>query len=324
MATRATPRLAALTAVACLLSLSSCGRKTHGGPSSSPAPSASSTPSPGPGAYAFVGAGDIASNATDAERTAKLLDAEVARDPAAVVFTTGDNAYPDGTAANLAAYYAPTWGRHRARTRPTPGNHDYHVAGAADYLDYFCASPSACSFPGGSQRLYYSYDVGNWHVVALDSEADIAAGSAQLRWLQADLAAQTRRCILAYWHRPLFSSGTTHGGSVAVKPFWDALHAAQADVVLAGHEHNYERFAKQDPTGAADPRGIRQLVVGNGGASTTSYAFGAPRANSEVRYGGANAWGILRLTLRDGSYDWEFLPVQGGSFTDSGTGTCNR
>lgn len=283
-----------------------------------------SPPAPTPTARTFAGAGDIASGVTNAEKTAQLLDAIVATDPATIVFTTGDNAYPDGTAANFAASYEPTWGRHKARTRPVPGNHDYHVAGAADYLSYFCPASAACSFPGGNRRQYYSYDVGAWHIVALDSEADTAAGSTQLQWLQSDLAANTRRCVLAYWHKPLFSSGTTHGGTAAVKPFWDVLYAAGADVVLAGHEHHYERFAKQNPSGAADANGIRQFVIGTGGAPTASYTFGNPVANSEVRHGGAAAYGIVRFTLRDGGYDWAFMSADGGSFADSGTAACNR
>jgi 3',5'-cyclic AMP phosphodiesterase CpdA len=231
---------------------------------------------------------------------------------------------PTGTAANFAAFYEPSWGRHKARTRPVPGNHDYHVAGAADYLEYFCPSAASCSFPGGTQQLYYSYDLGNWHIVALNSEADTAAGSAQLQWLQADLAAHPTSCLLAYWHQPLFSSGTTHGGNSAVRPFWTALYAARADVVLNGHEHNYERFAKQSPAGVADSQGIREFVVGTGGAGTGSYTFGSPVANSEVRHSAGNFWGVLKLALRDGGYDWTFVPAQGTTFTDSGSGTCNK
>lgn len=275
-------------------------------------------------AHTFVGAGDIAAGTDNAEKTAQLLDAIITGDPATIVFTTGDNAYPDGTAANFAASYEPTWGRHKARTRPVPGNHDYHVAGAVDYLNYFCATAASCSFPGGSPQRYYSYDLGAWHIVALDSEADTAAGSTQLQWLQADLAATTKRCVLAYWHKPLFSSGTTHGGAATVKPFWDLLYAAKADVVLAGHEHHYERFAKQSPAGAADPGGIRQFVVGTGGAPTASYTFGGTAANSELRYGGAAAYGVVRFTLRDGGYDWTFVSIAGTSAVDSGTATCNR
>ena len=272
----------------------------------------------------FIGAGDIASSVTNAEKTAMLLDAVVAADPNITVFTTGDNAYPDGTTANFTTYYNPTWGRHKSRTRPVAGNHDYHVAGAVDYLTYFCATSGACVFPGGTKQLYYSYDLGDWHIVALNSEADTAAGSAQLQWLQTDLAAHPTSCVLAYWHKALFSSGTTHGGTTSVKPFWDALYAAKADVVLVGHEHNYERFAKQSPTGIADPNGIREFVIGTGGAGTSSYGFGTAKPNSEVRYSSATAWGVVKFTLRDSGYEWTFLPVAGTSFTDSGSGSCNK
>ena len=274
--------------------------------------------------FSFVGAGDIASNVTNLEKTAKLLDAVVAGDASAIVYTTGDNAYPDGASANFSTYYNPTWGRHKSRTRPVPGNHDYHVAGAADYLTYFCATSEACVFPGGTKQLYYSYNVGDWHIAALNSEADTAAGSVQLQWLQSDLAAHPNSCVLAYWHKPLFSSGTLHGGTSAVKPFWDALYAAKADLVLVGHEHNYERFAKQSPTGVADPNGIREFVIGTGGAGTSGYPFGTPKPNSEVQYSSATAWGVVKFTLRDGGYDWTFLPVAGTSFSDSGSGSCNK
>lgn len=272
----------------------------------------------------FVGAGDIASSVTNAEKTAKLLDAVAAADPNTIVFTLGDNAYPDGTTSNFSAFYDPTWGRHKPKTRPAPGNHDYHVANAADYLNYFCATSVACVFPGGTKQLYYSYDLGDWHIIALNSEAETSAGSAQLQWLQTDLASHPTFCVLAYWHKPLFSSGSTHGGTSTVKPFWDTLYAAKADLVLAGHEHNYERFAKQSPTGVADPNGIREFVIGTGGAGTSSYGFGTPKPNSEVRNSSATAWGVVKFTLRDGSYDWSFLPVAGTAFSDSGSGTCNK
>jgi hypothetical protein len=282
-----------------------------------------SVAAPSADTHTFVGAGDIASDA-NAEKTAKLLDAVVASDSSAVVFTTGDNAYPDGTLANFAAYYEPTWGRHRSRTRPVPGNHDYHVAGASDYLQYFCGTATSCAFPGGTKRLYYSYDIGNWHIIALNSEADTAVGSPQLQWLQSDLAAHPGSCLLAYWHKPLFSSGTTHGGSSSVRPFWDLLHAAKADVVLAGHEHHYERFAKQGPGAEADPNGIRQFVIGTGGAGTSGYVFGTPKPNSEVRYSSSAAWGIVKFTLRDAGYDWAFIPAAGTTFSDSGSEPCNK
>ncbi len=273
--------------------------------------------------FTFVGAGDIASSVTNAEETAKLLDAVVAADPNTIVFTLGDNAYPDGTTNNFSAFYDPTWGRHKPKTRPAPGNHDYHVAGAADYLNYFCATNGACVFPGGTKQLYYSYDLGDWHIVSLNSEAETSAGSLQLQWLQTDLSAHPTSCVLAYWHKPLFSSGSTHGNDSAVKPFWDALYVAKADLVLNGHEHNYERFAKQNPAGAADPNGIQEFVIGTGGVG--NYPFGTTQPNSEVRYTATTGgFGVVKFSLRNGGYDWTFLPVAGTTFSDSGSGTCNK
>jgi hypothetical protein len=257
----------------------------------------------------LVGAGDIAtcSGAGD-DATANLLDGI-----AGTVFTVGDNVYPDGTATEFADCYAPTWGRHKARTRPSPGNHDYHTPGAAGYYGYFGA---AAGDPG---KGYYSYDLGAWHIIVLNSEISVSAGSPQEQWLRADLAAHPVDCTAAYWHKPRFSSGSHHGSSTSMRPFWQALYDYGADVVLVGHEHNYERFAPQDPNGVADPsRGIRQFVIGMGGKS--HYAFGTPIANSQVR--NADTYGVLKLTLHPTSYDWEFIPEAGKTFADSGTAAC--
>jgi acid phosphatase type 7 len=267
-------------------------------------------PPPPPGMAVLLAAGDIAScSSSGDEATAALLD-EL---PGAVA-TLGDNVYPDGSARLFENCYHPTWGRHKARTRPSPGNHDYRVSGARAYYDYFGASA------GPSGRGYYSYDLGTWHVVSLNSNIDMRAGSAQERWLRADLAGSTARCTLAYWHHPRFSSGTRHGSFAAAQPIWQALYDYNADLVLGGHEHNYERFAPQTPTGAADPvRGIREFVVGTGGGS--HYAGHRAIATSQV-FDGAT-FGVLRLTLGPDSYDWEFVPVPGGRFTDRGTGVCH-
>lgn len=265
---------------------------------------------PPPGASAvFVGAGDIGDCGRDAkEQTAKLLDAIPG-----TVYTTGDNAYPDGTDADFANCYHDSWGRHRDRTRPTPGNHDYHTTGAEPYYRYFGENA------GPAGRGYYSFDLGEWHIIALNSNVSMSATSAQVTWLKADLAANTKRCTLAYWHHPRFSSGD-HGNATSTQPLWDVLYAADADVILAGHDHNYERFAPQTPTGAADPlRGIREFVVGTGGRSF--YSFGTIKPNSEVRNN--NTWGVLKLTLHADRYDWEFVPVAGKTFTDTGTGMCH-
>ena len=261
----------------------------------------------------LVGAGDIAACASPgSEATAALLDGIPG-----TVFTTGDNAYGDGTAVEFAHCYEPTWGRHRARTRPSPGNHDYGTARAAGYHDYFGAAA------GEPDRAYYSYDLGAWHVIALNSNcAQVGgchAGSPQEQWLRADLAANWTACTVAYWHHPRFSSGP-HGGARELWPLWQALYDAGADVVLAGHDHLYERFAPQDPAGRADPaRGIRQFTVGTGGASHYGVSQIAP--NSEVRNG--DTFGVLKLTLHPTGYEWEFVPVAGRTFTDSGSAACH-
>jgi hypothetical protein len=193
-----------------------------------------------------------------------------------------------------------------------PGNHDYHTSGGSGYFGYFGSRAPA---------PYYSFDIGGWHLIALNGEISHSSGSPQERWLEADLAAQTRKCILAYWHEPRFSSGRVHGSDSSFDAFWHDLYAVGADIVLNGHEHNYERFAPQDPSGAADRRGIRQFVVGTGGADEGTYPFGTPLANSQVRNTGTP--GVLRLVLHPGRYDWRFVPAAGFGFTDSGSASCN-
>lgn len=263
----------------------------------------------------LVGAGDITNcNRTQDEATAQLLDGI-----AGTVFTLGDNAYPNGTLTQFDNCYGPTWGRHKDRTRPSPGNHDYHTAGATGYYTYLGAAASPLDTNCTSNcKGYYSYPLGDWHIIVLNSEIDHDAGSAQEQWLRADLAANQSICTLAYWHKPRFSSGQ-HGNNSTVQPFWQALYDYEADVVLNGHDHTYERFALQNPTGQADPaRGIREFVVGTGGASL--YSFPTIRPNSEVRNN--TTWGVLKLTLHPTSYDWEFIPVAGQTFHDSGTDNC--
>lgn len=253
----------------------------------------------------IAAAGDICGSARDCAPTAALLD----RINPTRVLTLGDNAYEDGAPNQYMRYYEPNWGRHKQKTSPTPGNHEYHTSGARGYFDYFGARAPA---------EYYSFDLGAWHLISLNSEISVSSGSVQQTWLKADLAAHPSKCILAYWHKPSFSSGSQHGGSSRRAPLWTALQAAGADVVLNGHEHNYERFARQDASGRADPRGIRAFVVGTGGAGL--YSFGTPVANSEVR--NDRTFGVLRLVLHGGSYEWSFVPVAGASFTDSGSQTC--
>jgi hypothetical protein len=257
----------------------------------------------------LVGAGDIATcGSSGASATALLLDGIEG-----TVFTAGDNAYPNGSDADYANCYHPTWGRHQARTRPSAGNHEYLTPEAAGYFNYFGAAA------GERGNGYYSYELGLWHVIVLNSNIAVSAGSTQEQWLRADLAATARHCVLAYWHHPLFNSGTEHGNETFVRPLWDALHESGADVVVVGHEHVYERFGPQRPDGTADPAtGVRQFTVGTGGAPP--YAFGSPQPNSEAR---GTSRGVLKLTLRDVGYDWEFIPIAGETFTDSGSGACH-
>jgi calcineurin-like phosphoesterase family protein len=267
-------------------------------------------------AATLLAAGDIADcSSSGDEATAALLDAR----PAGLVATLGDNVYDRGTAKEFADCYAPTWGRHRDRTRPAPGNHDYDTFHASGYFGYFGA---AAGDPVRRQG-YYSYDLGSWHVIVLNSNCggtSCEPGGTQERWLRADLAASGASCTLAYWHHPRFSSGSTHGSDKAVGALFQALYDAGADVVLAGHEHNYERFAPLAPSGDIDPaRGIRTFVVGTGGRS--HYGFGSPITGSEVR--NRDAFGVLVLTLEPGRYHWQFVPEAGKKFTDSGTGTCH-
>jgi hypothetical protein len=260
----------------------------------------------------MVGAGDIAScTRSNDEATAELLDSV-----AGSVFTLGDNAYTKGTAAQFRDCYAPTWGRHLARTHPSVGNHEYMTKGASGYYGYFGAAA------GSKTKGYYSYDLGAWHIVVLNSScADVSCSStsAQVSWLKTDLAAHPDAHVLAYWHEPRFSSGV-HGGNPAVQAFWETLYAAGADIVLNGHDHDYEGFAAQDPWGRADDaHGIREFVVGTGGEDLRVRASTA--ANSQVF---SATFGVLKLTLHADSYDWAFVPVAGSSFTDSGTGTTHE
>jgi hypothetical protein len=228
-------------------------------------------PPPPPGSVVFVGAGDIAScSSSGDEATASVLD-----NIAGTVFTLGDNVYDNGTVAEYNNCYAPqtTWGRHKARTRPSPGNHDYYTAGAAGYYGYFGAAA------GDPAKGYYSYDLGDWHIIALNSNIDHTTGSAQELWLRGDLAANTKSCTLAYWHHARFSSGLEHGNDLGVQPFWQALYDYNADVILSGHDHDYERFAPQTPTGVADAtRGIREFSVGLAAEATIRWERSRPTA----------------------------------------------
>jgi acid phosphatase type 7 len=261
------------------------------------------SPAPGEG-ITFVGAGDISSCDNDNdELTAQLLDAIPG-----TVFTTGDNAYNSGTYNEYLNCYDPTWGRHKDRTQPTPGNHEYRSDGAAGYFQYFNNVPS-----------YYAYNLGVWRIYALNSEIDVSGGSSQVAWLQSDLAANPSQCVLAYWHQPRWSSGDNHGSDPDLQILWQTLYEADAELVLNGHEHNYERFAPMNAAGQADPLGLREIVVGTGGRN--HYEFGTVLPTSEVR--DSSTFGVLKLTLRADGYDWEFVPVAGSIFTDSGSTSCH-
>jgi hypothetical protein len=261
-----------------------------------------------------LAAGDIAYCGPGGdERTARLLR----REPGTIL-TLGDHAYPSGTPQQFERCYGTSWGRFRDRTRPAPGNHEYDASTSAQgYFGYFGA---AAHPPGG----YYGFNLGGWHLVALNSSLcdteGCGPGSDQFDWLRRDLADSAASCTLAYWHHPRYSSGVVHGSEEDVAPLWRLLHEAAAEVVLNGHEHNYERFAPQNPDGGPDPRqGIRQFVVGTGGGG--HYELGPPLPTSEAR--NTDSYGVLKLRLRAGGYDWRFLPAAEGGFRDSGSGRCH-
>jgi hypothetical protein len=234
------------------------------------------------------------------------------------VAALGDLAYEHGSAAEFSACYQPSWGAFKNRTRPAPGNHEYETdPTAAGYFGFWGARA------GNPAQGWYSYDLGAWHVISLNSNCSFVggcfAGSPQETWLRADLAAHKNTCTLAYWHHPRFSGGQVTSES-DMQQFWQDLYDANADLVLTGHAHNYQRFAPQTATGVFDPvRGITEFVVGTGGNPTLHPA--APIANTAVMNN--NTWGVLRLTLRNSGYDWQFLPVAGGGFTDSGSFPCH-
>ncbi len=308
--------------VAALL-LAACSGSTD--PSPAPGPQAllsSTTPSTrlatttttGVPVATLLAAGDIASCAsTGDEATAALLDAR----PNAVIATLGDNVYESGTAAEFANCYDPTWGRHKGRTHPALGNHEYGVLRAGGYFTAFGAAA------GEPPLGWYSYDLASWHIIVLNSNCEVvgcAVGGTQERWLRTDLGLHPAQCTLAVWHHPRWSSGTTHGPTAAVGPLYTALHDAGVDIVLSGHEHNYERFQPLDPAGQFDPaRGVREFVVGTGGRS--HYPFGPPAPGSEIR--NDDTFGILALTLRPNTYQWQFVPEAGKTFTDSGSANCH-
>ncbi|OPG02689.1 discoidin domain-containing protein [Microbispora sp. GKU 823] len=265
------------------------------------------------GEHVVVAAGDIATTCEGSGcGHARTSERVLAINPAAVL-TLGDNQYDNGTYEEFTRYYATTWGRFKAKTKPAPGNHEYGLGdGAAGYFQYF----GTAAAPAG--KSWYSFDLGDWHLVSLNSEVSRSAGGEQVTWLQNDLARTTKPCVLAYWHRPLFSSGSEHGDFPNVKPFWDVLYGVRADLVLSGHDHDYERFAKETPDAVASSSGIREFVVGTGGA--TPKPFGTVRANSQKRL---QANGVLKLTLAANAYSWQFVRDDGAVLDSGGPVSCN-
>ncbi|HEV7765094.1 MAG TPA: metallophosphoesterase [Thermoanaerobaculia bacterium] len=270
----------------------------------------------GPGDALFIGAGDIAvcPGIVNAKATGDLVRAVLQEHPDAVVFTVGDNVYENGAAAEFVECYDPAWGSFNRITRPTSGNVEYRVDPKSyyDYYDWFDQHPEA-------RRGYYSYDLQSWHIVSLDSNQDHTAGSPQLQWLDADLKASTKPCTLAYWHHPRYSS-SRHGNHTDIEPFWDTLLSHGADVVLNGHDHNYERFNQQDDNATPSTTGIAQFVVGMGGKNL--YDFTTIQPNSGKRDN--THYGILALTLHAGSYDWALIGTDGLVYDQSSAPTnCN-
>jgi hypothetical protein len=301
------------------------------GPSPMPttaSPSPATTTTPPTGSDPVVAAvGDIACDPTSSSfnggagtstncRHKAVADAIAGVPGLTAVLPLGDIQYEDGTLEKFRASYDLSWGRFKAISKPVPGNHEYLTSGASGYYAYYG------SIAGDPAKGYYSYDLGSWHVVAINSNCSqaggCAVGSPQMTWLEADLAAHPTQCTLAYWHHPLFSSGQ-HGNNPSMAPMWDALAAAGTELVLSGHDHMYERFAPQTSAGVARATGIRQFVVGSGGKNHTG--VGTLKANSEAR--NSDTYGSLQLTLRPGAYSWAFLPEAGRTYADSGTAQCH-
>jgi acid phosphatase type 7 len=262
--------------------------------------------------YTFIGAGDIATGGSNDTATSNII---LGQSSSATVWTAGDNAYPNGSLSDYNTYYAPTWGRFRGRTWPTPGNHEYLTPGAAGYFNYFSSRING--------RAYYFKDFGaNWRVYFLNSQIAHGVGSAQYNWLRSNLTSTPHPCTIAIWHSPRFTSSANHSADTSMGPFWNLLYAARAELVLNGHNHHYERFAKMRPDGSYDPaRGVREVVVGTGGAGL--YPFTTPARNSQVR--NATTWGVLRLYLDDTlkRYSAKFLPKAGQTFTDAFSSSCS-
>jgi hypothetical protein len=254
-----------------------------------------------------LAAGDIADCALDGRLlTARLLDARQG-----AVLAIGDLVYPKGSADGFADCYGPSWGRFKERTYPVPGNRDYASAGARPYFEWWGTRAA-------SPRGYYSFDLGAWHLVALNSNLTGAAEATQRAWLAADLRDSKARCRLAFFHHTIYSSGY-HGATARLMPLLRTLHAGHVSLALTGHDHHYERFAPMNVTGESEPgRGIRFFVVGTGGARLYPAIFNV--AGSETS--DAKTWGVLSLALHAEDYDWTFLPAVDTGFHDAGHGSC--
>jgi hypothetical protein len=284
---------------------------------SAPAPAAAA------GDPVLVAAGDVAcdpaSNTTTSSTCQQVATGALAASLAPdAVLALGDLQYDSGTLSAFQSVYDAAWGALRPITKPIPGNHEYQTAGASGYYDYFGASA------GSRTQGWYSYDMGAWHVVALNSNCSAVggcgAGSPQEQWLRADLAAHPSTCTLAYWHHPRWSSSATQASDTRSASLMTALYDAGVDLVLNGHAHGYERFAPMTPSGTVDlANGVREFVVGTGGKSM--YSFGPTAVpGSEVRGGG---FGVLKLTVHPTGYDWSFVPAAGTTFNDSGSAPCH-
>jgi len=255
-------------------------------------------------------AGDVAQcDVPGAAATAQLL-----QDNKHSILALGDLAYPNGSVEDYARCYAPHWGPFKPRTYPAPGNHEYGTPGASGYFQYFGARAGE---PG---KGYYSFNLGTWHIISLNSNRELELGTPQLEWLEADLRQHRQRCVLAYWHHPRFSSGP-HGPNAKLQAIWSVLAKHGVSVVVTGHDHLYERFAPLNAEGRVDAQqGIRSFVAGTGGAKL--YEMKQRHPASEIVE--TKSWGVLKMTLRDTHYEWEFLPVAGATFRDAGSGQCNK
>lgn len=274
---------------------------------------------PKPANITVYAAGDIAdcrkkpAAESVAARTSDMIASALEKDSNAIVITLGDNTYPIGKPEEFSDCYDPTWGRFKERTLPSPGNHEYGMPKALGYYNYFG------EIAGPERHGYYAKHAGAWHILSLNSNLDPAQMEKQVSWLKEELSHSKSMCTLAFWHHPAYSSGG-HGNNTHMHSIWKILAAAKADIVLTSHDHDYERFAPLDGNGDRDDKnGIRSFVVGTGGAKLTPMFL--PKAATEIRDN--NTHGVLKLTLQEKSYEWEFLPVQGSNFSDKGKGSCH-